>query len=111
MTLRSCSQRFVLSWMSSEFDNLTVLGGIPGSSLPQTGLFYFQILEKGIGGKSVSDRRMALKSDVAALRAIQAFPVEWLISWLVYWIANRSALTRRCGKPGLNSTNDNYQQV
>jgi hypothetical protein len=81
------------------------------TSSPQAGLFYFQILEKEIVGKSVSDRRMALKSDVTALRAIQAFPGEWLISWLVYWIANRSALTRRCGKPGLNSTNHNYQQI
>ena len=41
VTPRSCSRRFVLSWMSSEFDNLTVLGGIPGYVIATGRTFLF----------------------------------------------------------------------
>jgi carbonic anhydrase len=49
---------------------------------------YFQIPEQELGTKSVSDPRKAVKLDVAALRAIQALPGEWLISGLVYDVSN-----------------------
>lgn len=45
---------------------------------------YFQIPEQEVRTKSVPDPRAAVKLDVAALRAIQALPPEWLISGLVY---------------------------
>ncbi len=45
---------------------------------------YFRIPEQELRTKSVSDPRTAVKSDVAALRAIPALPGEWLISGLVY---------------------------
>ena len=48
---------------------------------------YFQILEGGLAGKSVSDPRASVAVDVAALRAIPALPAAWLISGLVYDVA------------------------
>jgi carbonic anhydrase len=48
---------------------------------------YFQIGEGELKAKSVSDPRKAVAVDVAALRAIPAFPGEWLISGLVYDVA------------------------
>jgi carbonic anhydrase len=48
---------------------------------------YFQIQEGELKTKSISDPRMALAVDVAALRAIPALPSEWLISGLVYDVA------------------------
>jgi carbonic anhydrase len=49
---------------------------------------YFQIQAEELKTKSVSDPRMAVAVDVAALRAIPALPGEWLISGLVYDVAN-----------------------
>jgi carbonic anhydrase len=48
---------------------------------------YFQIQEAELKTKSVSDPRLAVAVDVAALRAIPALPGEWLISGLVYDVA------------------------
>jgi carbonic anhydrase len=48
---------------------------------------YFQIQERELKTRSVSDPRMAVAVDVAALRAIPALPGEWLISGLVYDVA------------------------
>ena len=48
---------------------------------------YFQIQEGELRTKSVSDPRVAVAVDVAALRAIPALPGEWLISGLVYDVA------------------------
>ncbi|GGA56656.1 carbonic anhydrase [Edaphobacter acidisoli] len=48
---------------------------------------YFQIPEKEVTAKSVSDPRKSVVVDVAALRAIPALPGEWLISGLVYDIS------------------------
>jgi carbonic anhydrase len=48
---------------------------------------YFQIQEAELKTKSVSDPRMAVAVDVAALRAIPALPGEWLLSGLVYDVA------------------------
>jgi carbonic anhydrase len=48
---------------------------------------YFQIPEKEVAAKSVSDPRKAVAVDVAALRAIPALPAEWLVSGLVYDVA------------------------
>jgi carbonic anhydrase len=48
---------------------------------------YFQIAEGELKTKSVSDPRKAVAVDVAALKAIPAFPGEWLISGLVYDVA------------------------
>jgi carbonic anhydrase len=45
---------------------------------------YFQIQEAELKTKWISDPRMAVAVDVAALRAIPALPGEWLISGLVY---------------------------
>lgn len=45
---------------------------------------YFQIQAGELKTKSVSDPRMAVAVDVAALRAVPALPGEWLISGLVY---------------------------
>jgi carbonic anhydrase len=44
---------------------------------------YFQIQEGELKAKSVSDPRLAVAVDVAALRAIPALPGEWFISGLV----------------------------
>ncbi len=48
---------------------------------------YFQIQEVELKKKAVSDPRVAVAGDVAALRAIPALPGEWLISGLVYDVA------------------------
>src|SRR5580658_6592265 len=48
---------------------------------------YFQIPEAELKTKAVSDPRAAVAADVALLRAIPAFPSEWLISGLVYDVA------------------------
>ena len=48
---------------------------------------YFQIPEEEIVSKSVRDPRAAVAADVAALRAIEALPGEWMISGLVYDVA------------------------
>jgi carbonic anhydrase len=48
---------------------------------------YFQIQEAQLKTKKVTDPRAAVAADVAALRAIPAFPNEWLISGLVYDVA------------------------
>ena len=48
---------------------------------------YFQIEERELETKSVSDPRKAVAVDVAALKAIPALPNEWLISGLVYDVA------------------------
>jgi carbonic anhydrase len=48
---------------------------------------YFQIEERELKTKSVSDPRKAVAVDVAALRTIPGLPGEWLISGLVYDVA------------------------
>jgi carbonic anhydrase len=48
---------------------------------------YFQIGEGELKGKAVTDPRAAVTADVAALRAVPAWPGEWLISGLVYDVA------------------------
>ena len=48
---------------------------------------YFQIQEGELKTKVVTDPRAAVAVDVALLRAIPAFPGEWLISGLVYDVA------------------------
>jgi carbonic anhydrase len=48
---------------------------------------YFQIQEGELKRKAVTDPRAAVAVDVAALRAIPALPVDWLISGLVYDVA------------------------
>jgi carbonic anhydrase len=48
---------------------------------------YFQIQDKELKAKAVSDPRAAVALDVASLRAIPALPGEWLISGLVYDVA------------------------
>ena len=45
---------------------------------------YFQIQERELKNKKVTDPRAAVAVDVALLRAIPALPAEWLISGLVY---------------------------
>jgi carbonic anhydrase len=45
---------------------------------------YFQIEEREVEAKSILDPHASVAIDVAALRAIPAFPGEWLISGLVY---------------------------
>ena len=48
---------------------------------------YFQIQERELNGKAVTDPRAAVAVDVAALRAIPALPAAWLVSGLVYDVA------------------------
>jgi carbonic anhydrase len=48
---------------------------------------YFQIQEEELKTKSVSDPRLAVASDIAALRAVPALPAAWLVSGLVYDVA------------------------
>ena len=45
---------------------------------------YFQIAEKDLDSKSIKDPRGAVAADVAALRAVDALPGDWLLSGLVY---------------------------
>jgi carbonic anhydrase len=49
---------------------------------------YFQVQEKELKTKAVTDPRAAVAVDVALLRAIPALPAEWLISGLVYNVTN-----------------------
>jgi carbonic anhydrase len=49
---------------------------------------YFQIQEDELRKKAVTDPRAAVAADVALLRAIPALPGEWLVSGLVYDVAN-----------------------
>jgi carbonic anhydrase len=48
---------------------------------------YFQIKERELKAKAVTDPRAAVAVDVALLRAIPALPGEWLVSGLVYEVA------------------------
>src|SRR5271156_4157907 len=48
---------------------------------------YFQIQERDLKSKAVTDPRAAVAVDVASLRAIPALPAGWLISGLVYDVA------------------------
>jgi carbonic anhydrase len=48
---------------------------------------YFQIPERELKTKAVSNPRAAVTADIAALRAIPGLPSEWLISGLVYDVA------------------------
>jgi carbonic anhydrase len=48
---------------------------------------YFQIPSGDLKTKAVTDPRVAVAVDVAALRAIPALPANWLISGLVYDVA------------------------
>jgi carbonic anhydrase len=48
---------------------------------------YFQIQERELKTKAVTDPRAAVAADVALLRTISALPGEWLISGLVYDVA------------------------
>jgi carbonic anhydrase len=48
---------------------------------------YFQIADGDVKAKSVLDPRAAVVADVAALRAVPAFPAAWLLSGLVYDVA------------------------
>ncbi|SRR5579872_1456244 len=48
---------------------------------------YFQIQERELKKKVVTDPRAAVIADVASLRAISALPGQWLISGLVYDVA------------------------
>ena len=45
---------------------------------------YFQVSRDELKAKSVNDPWGAVKTDVAALRAIPALPSDWLLSGLVY---------------------------
>ena len=48
---------------------------------------YFQIQEKELKAKAITDPRAAVAVDVALLRAIPALPGEWFVSGLVYDVA------------------------
>ena len=48
---------------------------------------YFQIPERELKTKAVSNPRAAVTADVASLRAIPGLPSQWLISGLVYDVA------------------------
>jgi carbonic anhydrase len=48
---------------------------------------YFKIGEEELQAKAITDPRTAVALDVALLRAIPAFPGEWLVSGLVYDVA------------------------
>jgi carbonic anhydrase len=49
---------------------------------------YFQVEEGDLKAKAVTDPRAAVAVDVALLRAIPALPGAWLVSGLVYDVAN-----------------------
>jgi len=61
---------------------ITRLAGDPDRLAP-----YFQIPERELNRKAVTDPRAAVAVDVATLRAIPALPAAWLISGLVYNVA------------------------
>jgi carbonic anhydrase len=48
---------------------------------------YFQVKERELNAKAVTDPRAAVAADVALLRSIPALPSEWLLSGLVYDVA------------------------
>ncbi len=48
---------------------------------------YFQIAETDVEAKAITDPRLAVAMDVAALRQIPALPGGWLLSGLVYDVA------------------------
>ena len=48
---------------------------------------YFQVPEDQLPAKAVLEPRAAVAFDVAALKAVPAFPAQWLISGLVYDVA------------------------
>ena len=48
---------------------------------------FFQIEEKQLGSKMVSDPRLAVALDVALLRSVGTLPAAWLVSGLVYDVA------------------------
>jgi carbonic anhydrase len=48
---------------------------------------YFQVQERELEKKAVTDPRAAVAVDVALLRTIPALPGEWLISGLIYDVA------------------------
>jgi carbonic anhydrase len=48
---------------------------------------YFQIKESEVAAKAVTNPRTSVAVDVAALRAVPALPVTWLLSGLVYDVA------------------------
>ena len=48
---------------------------------------YFQIHERELKTKTVTDPRAAVAADVASLRTIPALPGKWLLSGLVYDVA------------------------
>jgi carbonic anhydrase len=49
---------------------------------------YFQVKEGDLKAKAVTDPRAAVAVDVALLRAIPTLPGAWLVSGLVYDVAN-----------------------
>jgi carbonic anhydrase len=49
---------------------------------------YFQIPEGEVKAKAVLDPRTAVAVDVALLRTIPALPAQWILSGLVYDVAN-----------------------
>jgi carbonic anhydrase len=49
---------------------------------------YFQVSPDDLRAKSVNDPRGAVKTDVAALRAVPGLPADWLLSGLVYDVKN-----------------------
>lgn len=57
------------------------------ASAPAMLAHYFQIQERELKTKAVTDTREAVAVDVALLRSIPALPGEWLISGLVYDVA------------------------
>jgi carbonic anhydrase len=61
---------------------ITRLAGDPGLLTR-----YFQIQERELTTKAVTDPRAAVATDVALLRVIPALPGEWLISGLIYDVA------------------------
>jgi carbonic anhydrase len=48
---------------------------------------YFQIQDKELKRKAVTDPREAIVVDIALLRAVPALPDGWLVSGLVYDVA------------------------
>ena len=62
---------------------ITRLAGDPAMLAP-----YFQVEEGDLKAKAVTDPRAAVAVDVALLRAIPALPGAWLVSGLVYDVAN-----------------------
>jgi carbonic anhydrase len=49
---------------------------------------YFQVEEGKLRSKAITDPRAAVAADVASLRSSPALPGDWLVSGLVYDVAN-----------------------